>query len=247
MTNRAASIYDFTLAANGSFVLPVEGSYYRILSSTGAVQVRRDGGSGLSPLQAGQGERDQEFKRLTITDRTGVANVGLIIVGDSTFVDDRITGEVSIIDGEKARSLASALYASCPGINGVVGNYSIAQLWNPPGSGKHVIVTQGLFSASSAGGILLSFGTVARTTNVTATALRNKLASGAVGLGQVRIETNVTAPSGNLWSAYCQGNTNVPWFPKGPIVLPPGVGLEFSSNVVNSSITTSFEHYEENI
>ena len=69
--------------------------------------MRPDGGSSLSPLYAGQGQR-KEFQRLTVTDKSGAANVVLIIVADDDFIDDRITGEVSVIDGSKARTKTGA-------------------------------------------------------------------------------------------------------------------------------------------
>lgn len=86
---RATQTYDFTLTAGGSQVLNVEGSFYRIQSATGNVEVRRDGGSVLGPLTVGQGER-AEFRRLTLRDLSGGANSGRILVADGSFIDDTV-------------------------------------------------------------------------------------------------------------------------------------------------------------
>lgn len=90
MTNRATQFYDFTLAANASQTILAEGSYYKILTSTGALRIRRDGGSGIGPITAGHGERNAEYKRLTITDLSGAGNSGIIVVADADFVDEQL-------------------------------------------------------------------------------------------------------------------------------------------------------------
>lgn len=139
MTSRAAQIYDFTLTAGGVQTILAEGSYYRILSSTGTLEVRRDGGSRLGPISAGQGERD-EFQRLTLRDLSGAPNSGFVIVADGTFVDDTviIQGAVNVrpeaasgnakFAGALAANTPETLFAPGANVNGAVvltANFSV--------------------------------------------------------------------------------------------------------------------------
>jgi uncharacterized protein YegP (UPF0339 family) len=115
MNSRAAQIYDFALAAGETQVILTEGSYYKIASATGAINVRRSNGSMLAGLMPGQGERDQDFNKLTITDASGAPNVGRIIVADRTFVDDRLNLPAgSSIAVSNQVQLATSAFAPAP-------------------------------------------------------------------------------------------------------------------------------------
>lgn len=245
MTNRAAKIYEFTLAANGSFEILAEGSFYKLLSAADQVAVSRNGGSELAPLRVGQGEENTEFTRITVRDMSGSANYGSIVIADNGFIDDRISGEVSVIDGEKSRSLAGTLFSAIPSTVAVAGQYPYAQLWNPAGSGKNLIVQQILLSTSSAAPITLTFGTVARSLNMTATHAKNKKAGAAIGLAQVRSENSASYITSQFWAGYCVANQIIQWKPSGPLIVPPGYGLDAVTNLVNSTILAAFEWYEE--
>ena len=87
---KTTSLYDFTLTANGTFVVLADANFYKVLTSTGDIQVTRDGGATIKPLRAGRGERNVPFQRLVIKDISGAPNSGTILVGDSDFIDDTI-------------------------------------------------------------------------------------------------------------------------------------------------------------
>jgi len=221
---RSAKIYDFTIPANGSFTLLVEGSYYRILSSTGSLEVRRDGGSGVGPIYAGQGERDEEFKRITLVDKTGAINSGYIIISDGTFVDDRITGEVSVIDGGKARTIANSSYCSVVTCAGTATNYSHVQIWNPVGSGKNVIVEAvNLFSPTAA---YLSLNLGSSILGVGIGNMQPKKALGSVSTAQTKKENKAAVTSDSqIWLAYVAATQTQAIKFNEPIALTPGSGL----------------------
>jgi len=96
-----SGIYDFTLGAGGSQLISVPGTYFKVLTASGGtVRVRLDTGESYK-LKPGQGARlpaGKWFRDLSIIDTSGGANVGTIFVGDSGSIDDRITGDVSIVD-----------------------------------------------------------------------------------------------------------------------------------------------------
>jgi hypothetical protein len=113
--SRAAQVYDFTLGAGETQTLLCDGSYYKILSATGALNVRRSNGSLLPGLMPGQGERDQDFHALTITDASGAPNAGKIVVADRTFIDDRLTipaGQSIAVNNQV--QLATSAFAPAP-------------------------------------------------------------------------------------------------------------------------------------
>jgi len=91
--------YNFTLAANATQNLDVPGDYLKVISATGAIRVRTVEGW-MKDLLPGQGVKGLDFQRLILEDRSGAANVGTIAVGigADSIVDDRVTGDVSVID-----------------------------------------------------------------------------------------------------------------------------------------------------
>lgn len=109
MAQKATQLYDFTLAAFGSQVILADANFYKILTSTGDVQITRDGGSRIRPMSAGRGEREVEFLRLQITDISGAPNSGTIVVGDSNFIDDTIVLSSSINVRPEQYSIAATV------------------------------------------------------------------------------------------------------------------------------------------
>lgn len=78
--------YDFTIPANGTYRLLVEGDYFKIRTANGQVDVQADFGN-LKRLIAGQGLEDSPFKYLVFTDVSGAPNAVSVIIGDEKFVD----------------------------------------------------------------------------------------------------------------------------------------------------------------
>lgn len=106
---KTTSLYDFTLTANGTFVILADANFYKVLTATGDIQVTRDGGATIKPLRAGRGERNVPFQRLILKDISGAPNSGTILVGDSDFIDDTIVISSAINVRPEA---ASGSYAS---------------------------------------------------------------------------------------------------------------------------------------
>lgn len=96
MSSIQLQIYDFAMAAGGSFPLPVAGSYFRILTTTGDVDVIGDTFGRLGPINRGQGLADKQYGRLTIQDRSGAPNSGTILVSDANFIDQTLYGSISL-------------------------------------------------------------------------------------------------------------------------------------------------------
>lgn len=96
-------VYDFSVPAGGVYRLPVTGAYFRIMSSTGAVNVTVEGVGTLPALQSGQALKGIPFGALILQDASGAPNVGQILVASSEFQDNRLNGTVDL----SAASLAA--------------------------------------------------------------------------------------------------------------------------------------------
>lgn len=242
MTMKATRVYDFAMTALGSFSLPVTGSFFRILTSTGAVSVQGDFGN-VAPISAGQGLRDQPFTRLELTDRSGVANVGTIIVSDGAFVDDRISGEVSVIDGEKSRTIAGGMFGGTSFCAAAAATACI-QLWNPAASGKNLIVIAVEIGAPA--NTSVRFGqTTGQLASVYAAA-GNKKSTGPAASALVLYESKVVPPVlvSSLRLSYLAANVMIPWSIKGAIVIQPGYGL-MATATGSIDLLGNFEWFEE--
>ncbi len=88
--------YDFNLTAGGSQAILAGGEYFRILSSTGALDVTVEGKGTMPDLQAGQAIKGLPFNRLILSDKTGAPNSGFILVASSELQDNRLQGSVTV-------------------------------------------------------------------------------------------------------------------------------------------------------
>lgn len=243
--SRAAQIYTFTLAANASQVILNENGFYKILSATGTVRVNRESGTSLATMIAGYGE-SEEFKRLTVTDTSGAQNTVTVLVADRSFVDSRVYGEVSVIDGAKARTLNNSAQMSSVGLGAVAGQYATHQLWNPAGSGKNVIIEAYSVSCQSASLVYVGFY------NTQLTALTNvssKLNPGVNGVAVRKYDQSVTliAALTVLKAYYVPALGTVTDRFTSPLILPPNTGMILSNRSIGLDLQGGFEHYEENI
>lgn len=241
---RAFKIYDFTLSAGGALPLLVEGGLFKIYSSTGVVAVTIDGGSTIGPINAGQGMKT-EFSRLTISDMSGAVNVGRIIVASNDFVDDRITGNVEVIDGGKNRSKLSQSFVGGRYVGPVAAQYGHLQLWNPGGTGKNLVLAQINYSTLATAGVWMGFYNAALATDLSVY-IANKLVAAAVGVGQFR-STNNAALLFTTGFNYIHLTSSSPQLLRfsDPMVIPPGQGVVLALALLNTEFAAQFEWYEE--
>lgn len=99
---KSVTPYPFNLSAGQTLSLPIEGDYFRIQSATGAIDVTVDGVGTLPDLLNGQGLKNVPFKRLTLKDKTGAANAGVILVAFDEFIDNRTYGVNDLSSGSLA-------------------------------------------------------------------------------------------------------------------------------------------------
>ncbi len=239
---RSFKIYDFTLSAGGAMPLLVEGGYFKIYSCTGVLSVSIDGGSTIGPINTGQGMKT-EFKRLTIVDQSGAANVGKIIVASNEFVDGRISGEVSVIDGSKSRTKAGNSFIGGFYSTALAANLSMVQLFNPAASGKNLVLSQVEMSAKALCGFWISWYNAGLTTPQGTIA--NKFIGLAGNVGVIRTQQNATLLGTTLLYYHVLASSPQILRFSDPMVVPPGFGVHVSSDTVNIEVAGSFEWYEE--
>lgn len=242
----SAKIYDFNLAANASLPLHVVGSFYKIISCTGAVSIIRDGGTSLGPINAGQGERDLDFSSLRIVERTGSTNIGTILIADSTFVDDRMFGDVNVLDGGKSRSNAGLASMVTLGMNPTAGQYNNLQLWNPAGSGKRIVLEGVAANSSSPGLLYFGLSGVQLLTAGVVLSNYNKNFDFTSSIATSRFEVSVSAMNVTYFHApFISANSSLQRKYTSPIIINPGRGYTICQRYVNADLTGEFEYYEE--
>lgn len=239
---RAARVYDFTMPAFGAAVILAEGSFYRLMSATGAVEVRRNNGSIVGPLLPGQGER-AEFISLTITDKSGAANAGTILIADDAFIDERVSGEVSVIDGGLVRSMGQAAFMAVASLNASAGNYGIVQLWNPSATRWAAVSQVWLNSFSGGQNYEIRIASAPLATLVGAPP--SKRTNGAASAMELRTDVLAAIPAGALLvKNYGPINTLAPWRFTEPLAVAPGTGLNVIGTTLNAHLCPCFDYFE---
>lgn len=238
--------YDFTLQGGGAQVIEARGSYFKYKGGTGPIRVTPSSG-GPVDLMPGQGMSGLSFDRLTIKDISGSNNIGYLLAGDGAWSDDRITGSVEVIDGERTRTLAGLMFAGSPYGGGTASTYANLQLWNPVASGKNLIVGALDFGTTTTGALNVCASNIMLSTAF-GVPVANKRLGAAVGVGQLRTESRAaieTFPFGMLRNESTVANTPQKWSIRGAIVVPPGWGLNISCPNMNQVATANFEWFEE--
>lgn len=81
--------YDLNLAANDSQRLEVNGQFFKYISGGGKIRVTTNKGAVIDLVQ-GQGVWGESFSALTVQDRSGSANPGVLLAGSYDFRDDNV-------------------------------------------------------------------------------------------------------------------------------------------------------------
>lgn len=246
--SKFSRIYDFRMAENGVSTLDVEGSYVRIMSSTGAVELVTDSYR-LGPIRAGQGQQDAPYRRLTIVDKSGRANAGTILVASSGFIDQRMSGEISIVNSvNENNKTVKNCYSGNSFSAAEVSEYPYAQLFNPVGSGVLLNVSKILMSWT--GAIDKSLNLYFDTAPISALSSyegANTNSMGDLGEAELRAEASASLPAypkGILFSVYQDGMQPY-YIPQAGLIINPGHGLNVFGDGNNVKLLANFEWTEE--
>lgn len=247
--------FPFSLAVGQVLPITMQGNYMAFAECTAGPQfatlrVQAESGGYTFRLKPGQSIRLPESSNgFKISNADAVNTIdGVLKVGGSgsDFNDNRITGDVSIIDGGRSRTLVNQAFmgvASCPA---VAAQFSQSQLWNPPASGKRIVVKSIAVGSTAAQQVILRTA-VAPLANANGFC-KSKLSGGADGVCQIRYENNA-APSGvnQLDITYMVANDSKLRPFTEPLVLLEGAGLNVAGGTVNVAQVAIFETVEEGI
>lgn len=170
-----------------------------------------------------------------------------LFVGSGDAGTRRAAGVVQVVDGGKARTLANAALSCWGTAPASAGNFSYAQLWNPAGSGKNLIVEQLAIASTVATGFVHCARNAAAAF-FTAQAARSKLMNAAPGTLTESRQEAVAAQLGGIF-ALSNGaiNTQIMYRPTAPIVVPPGQGYCVQAQTVNADVSVSWEWHEQSL
>lgn len=243
---KPAQIYTYTIPANGSVRILVEGSFIKILACTGAVAISGDFGT-LGPILAGQGQKDSPSKSYAVNDLSGAVNMVRVLIADSGFIDDRISGEVSVIDGGKFRTIAgTAFQATCGTVSDATTGPAV-YLQNPIGSGKNIIVKSLRVSLSVASEYLLVWVNSVTGADNSAAGIVSKSNSG-IFTSKIYTHTTGASSAGTLnalVTALLSANQVDTIVFSEPIVIRPGNQIMLKASGVSNFMKPSFECFEE--
>ncbi|MFB9125935.1 hypothetical protein E2553_33190 [Paraburkholderia dipogonis] len=247
--------YDINLAPAGSQgstqIIESTAQICDFLSSGSAfdqIEVRPNFTQGSAVLKLGQGfDFGALVDRWLIVNKGTTAVSGQVMLSTSGFRNFRISGDVNVLDGGKSRTLQNGAFLGTGFASALASNYSHVMLWNPPGSGKNVIVES--FNATSPNGAYIAALIFQNATigTLQAATVASKLAGGAAGVAQIYKAQQATVPAGTqMISVGGAANAVVTNTFKEPLVIPPGWGVVSAFvNVQGIGNQTGFEWYEE--
>jgi hypothetical protein len=155
-----------------------------------------------------------------------------LLIGNAIGGSRRQPGIVQVVDGGRARTIAGLAFQAVIQAQAVTaGNRPQGQLWNPVGSQRQIVVKAMTLSSS-----VSMFVSVSHSANPFTTLAGNtvsKLAPNTAGVGQLRRqETNGLAGAGSLHGSSLQSNGQIAIRFEEPVVLVPGSGIVFQSDIV---------------
>jgi len=257
------AIFQLTLAAGEAREAAITGNYFELrnaLYPIALIELMDRSGGVISrlenPEQSDFVKCDRPYETVRITNGAtaqtvkhfyGTGEAGSRRTSGLVRIDG--SSDVSIIDGEKNRTLMGGMYAGAVSVTALAANFGAGQIYNPVGSGKNLIVgSSSFYGAAAPTGVYVFMNNAAMANDVTATMAGNKLSAGALGVGKLqwRHFGAVPAFAGNyLQSFFGTAYQERVWAPKGAIVVAPGYGFAFLITPANTAGGANFECFEE--
>ena len=245
----ATQTYDFALASPvGSHrLIQTMGSRVKLQSClNGPVRVRTDGGSSYD-LLPGQGFRlpdGQVFREIYVSNLSGLATLGTLIVGDQDFIDDRVSGSVEVIDGERSKVQSGVVFSGVCEIAGTTAGPRI-QVYNAAGSGRNVVVTSVMLGSATADSWALRVSPT-QLANLAPEQPNNHDSTGAAPTATT-LRYDTTGPVITLKGyrvGFLQAGADRQLTLPRPLLLRPGYGALVIANLTATSLRAAFEFEE---
>lgn len=170
--------------------------------------------------------------------------IGVSVRGGSGMSTGATALVINTVDGGLARTLAGQAHLGVANVAPVAAQYAHAQLYNPVGSGRSLMLEAVSFSSATSGqsiglgGYSAAYGGAATPWS--------KLVGGAAGVGQVRYTNNAgTLLTGTSLLYQVASSVIVPVNFREPVVIPPGCAFCIVGLTVNANLQGNFEWYEQ--
>jgi hypothetical protein len=178
--------------------------------------------------------------------------VGVVKIGMGKITTTKVAGVVSTVDGGRARSIEGAAFIFSANVTSNVGGVSTAQIFNPAGSGKRVIVKSSRISLASGGAWGVTWKNApAGAQNFGCSVVPksfDKQTSAAQAYGQ---NTSAAVPANDWPYSLCTATVTASSVDavvfQEPIVLEPGKGLMWFVAGQNNGLILVSEFTEEKI
>lgn len=255
------SIFTLVLAVNESREVATSGEYFEVrnaLFPVALIELMDRTGTVVSLLQNPEQSdfvRPGPFETVRITNGATAQTVKYF-VGSGDAGSRRTSGlvridgasDVSVIDGEKSRTLAGGMFSAGIYAGNAAGLYSVGQLWNPAGSGKNLIVSQLSVHQNVQCATIIYHSAAALGADRTATDAANKLSGAAMGVGLIKVG-NIAFPASFSGTkikvisgvAFDEKQWNI----RGALVVKPGFGLSAITLTIASDLYCNLEWFEE--
>lgn len=236
-----------SLNGNQEWRLGLAGDFFRLSDASYPVTVslvkeNRIVGS-MANIQSGDYVRDIEFDAVIIKNGSTSQIVTVQVAGGGAG-SDRIVGEVSVINGEISRVQNGQCFIGKCIVSAAAGQYSTAQMWNPAGSGKKIVITKiSMASVSVATVISLNADTVILPGGVDGN-IMNKNLGGPAAVARILSATLAVinpAPA-NIYIEQASKTVDYPFAE--PILINPGYGLNINSVAQNNAISCTLQWNE---
>jgi hypothetical protein len=125
------------------------------------------------------------------------------------------------------------------------GNVSVAQLWNPAGTGKLLLVRRMVVSETVGGSGVACVQTSAPAASITGAVPANRVPTGPASVAEFRQQQAATVPAAvaQFFNMLLGANEAIEAIREGPQVVPPGYGLALWS-LPNVGVAACFEWEE---
>lgn len=228
----------------------MQGEYVEILEADYPIDVAMMDRSGaqLSTMrnaEASYFSRPGKYEVIQVT--SSEAQTVRLFVGSGDAGTRRTSGDVSVIDGEKSRAMAGGAFVGSANTTALANQYPFCQLWNPANSGKNLVVNKVYVGSPSGMLMAVTKNTNALVSDLTASNAGSKKLGGAVGVGEIRAESNAVPVTQVLRQIYVIAVQTTMWEPKGGVIVPPGFGLIVMGQAQAVTLVTDFEWFEEQI
>lgn len=249
--------YTLTIDSGSTLSLTIVGDFIRVLDAVQPLRIAAEDRDGRevfnAAMLAGQKVRVPQFAQIRITNEGSSSDTVTVVVGSGDFRDDRISGVLTVQDNDAEQSRQQRAFQLGPWVGaGGAGLYTYAQLWNPVGSGKLVIVNKVSVGNTSLGAtapgphefsLRLGYGSALAT-------FQNygqcTYAGGAVSVAEYRKDNNASAGLGSGAGGYVvpQDETLMVRL-ENPVVLTPGTDVMVRHHTANEPMRIGFFWTEE--